>query len=147
MMTMAPGIEAAASPHVRAASAAAAAAAAWYHQGAGGYPEVATSVSGTMHNSQSVHDPTAGGHPAHPTPHVPEAAGSASFFASSDAASRYYQMHYESAASQGKFRFPICIILPQFHTIWLPPFLPHVNKCAMKVLRLQKASFYCPLKV
>ena len=119
MMTMAPGIEAAASPHVRAASAAAAAAAAWYHQGAGGYPEVATSVSGTMHNSQSVHDPSAGGHPAHPTPHVPEAAGSASFFASSDAASRYYQMHYESAASQGRFRFS------NLHTYFAPiPYLP-----------------------
>ena len=146
MMTMAPGIEAAASPHVRAASAAAAAAAAWYHQGAGGYPEVATSVSGTMHNSQSVHDPSAGGHPAHPTPHVPEAAGSASFFASSDAASRYYQMHYESAASQGKFRFPICILCPN-SIFACPHFLPNVNKCAMKVLRLQKVSFYCPLKV
>jgi len=92
MMTMAPGIEAAASPHGRAA-------AAWYHQG-GSYPEAATAASaGSMHNSQSVHDPSTG-HPVHPTPHVPEAAGSASFFASSDAASRYYQMHYESAASQ-----------------------------------------------
>ena len=102
MMTMAPGIEAAASPHGRAAAAAAAAAAAWYHQG-GSYPEAATAASaGSMHNSQSVHDPSTG-HPVHPTPHVPEAAGSASFFASSDAASRYYQMHYESAAaSQGK---------------------------------------------
>ena len=101
-MTMAPGIDAAASPHGRAAAAAAAAAAAWYHQG-GSYPDVATSAataSSTMHNSQSVHDPSTG-HPVHPTPHVPEAAGSASFFASSDAASRYYQMHYESAASQG----------------------------------------------
>ena len=101
MMTMAPGIEAAASPHGRAAAAAAAAAAAWYHQG-GSYPEAAT-ASGSMHNSQSVHDPSVAGHPVHPTPHVPEAAGSASFFASSDAASRYYQMHYESAASQGMY--------------------------------------------
>ena len=146
MMTMAPGIEAAASPHVRAASAAAAAAAAWYHQGAGGYPEVATSVSGTMHNSQSVHDPSAGGHPAHPTPHVPEAAGSASFFASSDAASRYYQMHYESAASQGKFRFPICIhILPQFH-ICLPPFFASCKQMRHESAAASESVVLLPIK-
>ena len=57
-----------------------------------------------MHHSsvQGVSDPAStvaavGGHPgAH-------GAHEASFFASSDAASRYYQMHYESAAaSQGK---------------------------------------------
>ena len=56
-----------------------------------------------MHHSsvQGVSDPAStvaavGGHPgAH-------GAHEASFFASSDAASRYYQMHYESAAaSQG----------------------------------------------
>jgi len=103
-MTMAPGIEAAASPHGRAA--AAAAMAAYYQQGSGGYPEAAAAVAvggPQMHHSsvQGVSDPAssaaaaAGGHPgAHGAAHE------ASFFASSDAASRYYQMHYESAASQ-----------------------------------------------
>ena len=58
-----------------------------------------------MHHSsvQGVSDPASSvagvaGHPgAHSHPET-------SFFASSDAASRYYQMHYESAASQGNFR-------------------------------------------
>ena len=99
MMTMAPGIEAAASPHGRAAAAAAAAAAAWYQQG-GAYPE-APVVPPQMHHS--VQDPAAVGHTGH-AGHGPEAA---SFFASSDAASRYYQMHYESAASQGKPAFSL----------------------------------------
>ena len=57
-----------------------------------------------MHHSsvQGVSDPASSvagvaGHPgAHSHPET-------SFFASSDAASRYYQMHYESAASQGNF--------------------------------------------
>ena len=102
-MTMAPGIEAAASPHGRAAAAAAAAAAAWYQQGASAasvasYPE--TSPASQMHHSsvQGVvdHPATAAGHPAaHGSAHE------ASFFGS-DAASRYYQMHYENAATQGK---------------------------------------------
>ena len=92
MMTMAPGIEAAAAgPHGRAAAAAAAAAAAWYQQGTYDTPQ--------MHHS--VQAGTPGDLPAnagHPSAH----GGHDSFFASSaDAASRYYQMHYESAASQG----------------------------------------------
>jgi hypothetical protein len=53
-----------------------------------------------MHHS-SVQGVDPAGHPAHA--HLPsESAPSSAFFASSDAASRYYQMHYESAASQGK---------------------------------------------
>ena len=46
MMTMAPGIEAAASPHGRAA--AAAAVAAYYQQGSG-YPDAAAAVAGKDH--------------------------------------------------------------------------------------------------
>ena len=93
MMTMAPGIEAAAAgPHGRAAAAAAAAAAAWYQGGTYDTPQMP---------HHSVQAGTPGDLPAnagHPAAH----GGHDSFFASSaDAASRYYQMHYESAASQG----------------------------------------------
>ena len=112
-MTMAPGIEAAASPHGRAAAAAAAAAAAWYQQG-GAYPEAP--VVPQMHHS--VQDPasvTAGGHPGH-AGHGPEPT-SASFFASSDAASRYYQMHYESAASQGKLNLVFLSLSLSFYPL------------------------------
>ncbi len=115
MMTMAPGIEAAASPHGRAAAAAAAAAAAWYQQT--GYPTSAeagtsgSSPSATSAPSSAVMPPY---HPAaaHQTAagleHAGHPAGSAAgqdFFASSAEASRYYQMHYESAASQGKYLY------------------------------------------
>ena len=91
MMTMAPGIEAAAAgPHGRAAAAAAAAAAAWYGQGTYEGPQMHHSVQASAPG-----DPANAGHPA-------AHGGHDSFFASSaDAASRYYQMHYESAASQG----------------------------------------------
>ena len=94
MMTMAPGIEAAAAgPHGRAAAAAAAAAAAWYQQGT--YDSPAQMHHSVPAGTAAPGDPSSAGHPA--------AHGGHEFFASSaDAASRYYQMHYEaSAASQG----------------------------------------------
>ena len=102
MMTMAPGIEAAASPHGRAA--AAAAVAAYYQQGSA-YPDAASaaaaSVPPQMHHSsvQGIADHSSTASAVHPGAH---GAHEASFFASSAEASRYYQMHYESAASQGK---------------------------------------------
>lgn len=99
-MTMAPGIEAAASPHGRAA--AAAAVAAYYQQGSA-YPDAASaaaaSVPPQMHHSsvQGIADHSSTASAVHPGAH---GAHEASFFASSAEASRYYQMHYESAASQ-----------------------------------------------
>lgn len=90
MMTMAPGIEAAASPHGRAAAAAAAAAVGYYP----GYPEVHNSAPSQLHHSSvqgvaggpAVDPSLTAGHPVH---------GSHESFDA--AASRYYQMQYESA--------------------------------------------------
>ena len=99
-MTMAPGIEAASSPHGRAA--AAAAVAAYYQGGTAGYPEAPTAQ---MHHSSVqagvAADPNPAASAVHAGAHGPH---EASFFASSAEASRYYQMHYESAASQGKLQ-------------------------------------------
>ena len=106
-MTMAPGIEAAASPHGRAAAAAAAAAAAYYPSAYSDVPNAAPGpqYSPTMHGGQADHAASAAAAAAaavggHPGPGAHAAHDASSFFASSDAASRYYQMQYESA--QGK---------------------------------------------
>ena len=97
-MTMAPGIEAAASPHGRAAAAAAAAAVGYYQ----GYSEAGPQMHHSSVQAPLAHAPghsesaaavaaaaVSAGHPAAQTHE--------SFFASSEAASRYYQMHYENA--------------------------------------------------
>ena len=83
-----------------------------------------------MHHSsvQGVSDPAStvaavGGHPGAHSAHE------ASFFASSDAASRYYQMHYESAASQGNNFFKNVLLIAKIFFV-----LYHSHKIQYSVM-------------